>query len=346
MDVTDRVASRYLTKVAALDSVTQAVLEALRKKPDRNLTDKALNLVLATLGGWTIEKVIDFVQKHWHKNGDWVAEESEDKVKALHAEAKSHEVSSLPPTASKAGLVFTMDVGPIVRSKYGQDWQFTCKRFESVAGFRYKSPDGKTCDYLPGSKFDREDSVRTGRKIVSRSYQLREWMIQDTPFTKQILATLNAEEYIPKSEQVKEGSGTCPACFGMFQTRVGSKSPIMVLHGYERPGWGSVHGRCLGTGWPPYEISKDGTVNFHGIVTEDLRGKQLYLRQLEDGTVKQIYTGTKEVTSSDPRWEIVRKDRMAQTQRGIENDNHTLETLNKYIREWKPKPLPLAGARR
>lgn len=57
------------------------------------------------------------------------------------------------------------------------------------------------------------------------------------------------------------GAGTCPACFGGFKlrSRRGAEHPLLVLHGYERPGWGYVNGRCFGVEYPPFELSPEGS---------------------------------------------------------------------------------------
>ena len=55
--------------------------------------------------------------------------------------------------------------------------------------------------------------------------------------------------------------GTCPACTNhqkLSKTRLSDGHPSMVLHGYNRPGWGYVLGNCFGVGFPPWELSPLG----------------------------------------------------------------------------------------
>jgi hypothetical protein len=53
--------------------------------------------------------------------------------------------------------------------------------------------------------------------------------------------------------------GTCACCFGTFVLDRRFEPPKMVLHGYQRPGWGYILGRCPGIDYPPYELSDEGT---------------------------------------------------------------------------------------
>lgn len=47
--------------------------------------------------------------------------------------------------------------------------------------------------------------------------------------------------------------GECQIC----TNRQIVQKELLVLHGYERPGHGSVNGECYGRGYPPYEVSCD-----------------------------------------------------------------------------------------
>lgn len=53
--------------------------------------------------------------------------------------------------------------------------------------------------------------------------------------------------------------GTCACCFGTFVLDRRFEPPRMVLHGYERPGFGYILGRCSGIDFSPYELSAEGT---------------------------------------------------------------------------------------
>ena len=53
-------------------------------------------------------------------------------------------------------------------------------------------------------------------------------------------------------------NGTCQACFRAQKTRDG----LLVLHGYKRPGYGYIEGRCFGVGFAPFEVSCERTKQF------------------------------------------------------------------------------------
>jgi len=54
--------------------------------------------------------------------------------------------------------------------------------------------------------------------------------------------------------------GTCPVCEGIFKVH----GEAMVLHGYQRPGDGYVHGECPGVTYPAYERSTRGCEMWRG----------------------------------------------------------------------------------
>jgi len=80
-------------------------------------------------------------------------------------------------------------------------------------------------------------------------------------------------------QETEDRIGTCPACWGGFKVRDddvdGSWS--VVLHGYERPGTGSVIGGCSGTGAEPLEHSRAG-------LEATLAEIKLWLSKADEGT--------------------------------------------------------------
>jgi hypothetical protein len=53
--------------------------------------------------------------------------------------------------------------------------------------------------------------------------------------------------------------GTCPVCFGEYQTRGAN---FLVKHGFQRPGCGYLIGECFGVDYPAFEKSTAGTKAF------------------------------------------------------------------------------------
>lgn len=60
-------------------------------------------------------------------------------------------------------------------------------------------------------------------------------------------------------------AGTCQVCFAQQVTKVTSASGgqhVLVLHGYNRPGYGYIVGNCAGHGYEPFELSCERTKSF------------------------------------------------------------------------------------
>ena len=157
------------------------------------------------------------------------------------------------------------------------------------------------------------------------------WLYKDTEFLDQLNAKLGTEPYLTgddkKRAKEKEGIdmgvlGTCPCCFGTFKlllkgSRNGSDKtmPGMVLHGYKRPGTGYAEGECHGVGWPPYELSKEGTENY-------LRWIEVYLMHIE----KQYEVLQDVDTKRTLKYEIDSVKRL-------------IPTLEKKIADWSPEKI-------
>jgi len=83
--------------------------------------------------------------------------------------------------------------------------------------------------------------------------------------------------------------GTCPVCYGEHKLQ----KMLVVLHGYERPGYGEINGKCPGVGWPPFEVSPDGTIAYvERRLQPDLEGSEDFLRRAEAGQVTEVRVET------------------------------------------------------
>jgi len=166
------------------------------------------------------------------------------------------------------------------------------------------------------------------------------------------------------------GTGTCSWCFKNVKL-LGGRGKVM------RHGW-SVSGRrqrgaygltwhtgpCGGFGWPPFEVSVEGTTAFRIYVMNALDRMKEGLAKLrsrpdqllvgvESGTTKLTYVSkdtTKRVYSSarDSRgapmyvseYEVVLKDKIDEAEREIAAAKEEIEFLTQKIKTWKPQPLP------
>ena len=83
---------------------------------------------------------------------------------------------------------------------------------------------------------------------------------------------------------------TCGACFHeqIAKPKRGQKYPVMVLHGYNRPGVGYIIGQCPGTNLPPYELSSEATELMLSYAMSHLEGLQAKLDKLRDPKLKKL----------------------------------------------------------
>jgi hypothetical protein len=113
------------------------------------------------------------------------------------------------------------------------------------------------------------------------------------------LAAVQAAEAGQMKLDVK---GTCQACFNVFVVKrtSGSSKYVsvpgqeigkigLVLHGFARPGHGSLEGMCWGAGRPPYELSCELTKEWrHGLVTKKLPALRETLEGFVSGRIKKF----------------------------------------------------------
>lgn len=95
----------------------------------------------------------------------------------------------------------------------------------------------------------------------------------------------------------KRFQGTCQACLrDQVVKPKGSRSadPVLVLHGYRRPGTGETIGRCSGAGHLPFELSCEFTKHWKGQLEAWLVNEKKYLVELNAGRVKSLYVDVRD----------------------------------------------------
>lgn len=144
-----------------------------------------------------------------------------------------------------------------------------------------------------------------------------------------------------------EKCGTCPACFGDYV----ATPTKLVHHGYQRPGDGQIHGDCPGVGYPPYEVSCEGTQAYLA-QTESAIG--IFERQLSTfGTLTSVeyrvgghwehgrwvysYATAQKGT---PTFARVLAEREADCRHQIGLYTAQAELLRGKIAAWTPRPFP------
>lgn len=159
-----------------------------------------------------------------------------------------------------------------------------------------------------------------------------------------------AREVQTKAER-DEKCGTCPVCFGDYV--VYGKSPLMVHHGYERPGIGYIVGDCHGVNFPPFEVSCEGTKSFHEGLGRRLVQVKTQLANVDKLDSVLVVIGTKYVgqhllpdhktlNRGDVGFDRAIENVRSNHEREIQSLERGLVEYAKHIADWAPRPFPRA----
>ena len=138
--------------------------------------------------------------------------------------------------------------------------------------------------------------------------------------------------------------GHCQICEAEHKLTVENERPLLVLHGYKRPGWGHTVGRCFGAGQLPYELSRDRLIEYLARLNE--RASELPSaidRSKQDlESLKPKYEDEYEFfnTPSDARKHYSETEAKI---RGFENElwhlKHEIRRSEKRIADWAPSQI-------
>lgn len=355
MSLSERVLHRYLVRVAVLsEEKFKTLLIKIRKGADSSVSLKQWIEVLTQLGGWRIEPFVGLVKLHGHSdNSDKPDHEvARDMPAAQHQyeSIKRFEVRTLPSNP-QPGQRYVMDVTEPTAAGWAPGLVgFTFKSWEGANGLRFTSPEGKIYEHIRG-RFDQEPDP-----MKLRMYRLVPWLRKETKMLEQISNHLGIETYEAEREEAKpktrSGSGTCPCCFRNIKIKDrGAQPPLIVLHGYRRPGWGQIQGRCYGVNFPPFELSTEGTDHLIKILRDRVDNQSEFLSKLKAGQVKELYEpprgnydkDLRKVTSEDPKWPRILSSRIEEVTRDVEKLKQDIALLQDLVAKWKLLPLPEEG---
>jgi hypothetical protein len=319
----------------------------LRKGSDASVSLGQLIQVLEYLGGWQVTKIVGFVQRHGHDHPEYFTTSNENQVRLVYKEHKEKEVSILP-AHPEAGVSYYMNVTEPNTNWVNQQWGFTFQRWTGENGFRFTSPEAKVLEILPG-KYDRS----VDPKDIRPGLHLLPWLKKETNYLEQISKVLgmptHEEEKRQSKPRTRANTGTCGACFRNIKLKDrGKQLPVMVLHGYQRPGWGQTVGRCIGVDYPPYELSPDGTKALLQYLEGQLESQEDFLRRLKAGEVTELYHERthKRLTpeTEGAAWKMLIDSRIRKTEYTVNSLVADAKTAKKMIAEWKLAPLPEEGS--
>lgn len=330
-----KVATRWLQ--AELDPKMEILLRKIRKKAATSLTLKNLLAVLDLIGGWTVKPFLGLTN---------MGSSGEDGISTFsvrggdrteYNEIKSQEIPTLP-ASPKVGETYYLEVSGLKPSYEGR-FYFDALRYRGVEALRFTDPKGNTWVLKP-NWIDAEKHIDTYKKI--HIYDFWDWAFEESTLLEQVNTLLGLGEVVKKPNLVRDNTGSCSACFRNIKLKNG----IVVLHGYERPGWGSVEGKCFGCYYPPFELSPKGTEALIVELTKTNERNKEDLRQLKDGEITEIPAGphTRRIfTPKDYNWKDILASAVRNAQQKVNDLDADIRMAQNLVKNWKLRPLPLPG---
>ena len=187
----------------------------------------------------------------------------------------------------------------------------------------------------------------------SEGISLDKWLTKNH-FQDQALEALQMESYEAETDRKKQerderarvGKATCPCCFGAFmlapRAKKGDRSmPGMVIHGYKRPGVGYLQGECFGNGWPPFELSSEGSkaylVRLRGIL-EDLKDGLGKLERDEQDILLIGLNAHKRDETDPAKWANYLDISLGQQKAQVQEVARVISLVQKNLSSWEPHP--------
>lgn len=141
--------------------------------------------------------------------------------------------------------------------------------------------------------------------------------------------------------------GTCPVC--EHQQKITPRG-AMVLHGYRRPGDGSIEGDCFGVGLPPYEVSSEGCVKYQDVLVTWIQSATDNLRRLEARPEEMtsyskvtrkisVFQRDSEDFNDLRQYEYLLQSAIHQAQYTLHELERARKRMIKLIADWAPAPL-------
>lgn len=204
---------------------------------------------------------------------------------------------------------------------------------------------GKSAELLPSEYSIQEarDYVHQGpRKESVRASEVVGWLAKNTDWVARANAFLNMEEHVPAEARTRDRTGSCPVCF----QNVKLASEKIVLHGYKRPGHGTVQGKCIGVGFPPFELSVKGTKEFLDEYLEPgLRSLKESRKALDAEDLTTVKPYNREYTRNDPEWDMMLRRAKEDLDARVKSAERERDAYERLVRNWKERPLPKEGER-
>jgi hypothetical protein len=327
------------------------LLTKLRKGATSTLTFGKLLQVLEHLD-WEIVAMLGWTPRHYpyedkeHFPSVSTVQMSRDALDARHVELKRVERDEeLPDYPSEIGEVVVMDVGDIIKgAEYGDShiYFFHWREWVATEGLGLTSPSGVAAEFLP----DHHDLDRGSRSLSEGGSmavsEVWRWLKKEGGIEDSINQALGTEKHVPAAERTRENTGTCPACWGNFKLSEGR----LVMHGYERPGYGFLKGSCFCARRKsmPLETSDEGAREYKLYLKGQLKGETVLLSRLKSGDVELVQGyGGRVVKRGESAFERLLVSNINKVEHTIKQIKADVELYSKVLDAWVSRPMPKQG---
>jgi hypothetical protein len=327
------------------------LLLKLRKNATGTLTFAKLVNVLDAVG-WGIEGVIDWVPMHIpatstkealpkiesifrHNNIEALIEHREKLLRAMVGGPSPEETTS----PSEAGEVLIGNVGEMRKIEDPRYANFTYDEWRGAEGVVVDTVSGERSGPILHSRYDVENrgkNIEPNRLV----HDVWRWMMNNG-IEEAIAEVLDIPVHVPASERTRENTGTCPACWGNYKL----DGAVLVMHGYRRPGFGYITGKCFGVGYEPAEVSSRGISAVRDeLLVPDFEGTEESIDNAEAGKVTKLEGRKGEIVDeSDPRFKGLLRDLVEHLKRKAKHLRAEIDVYDKLLVAWHPRPMPREG---
>jgi hypothetical protein len=324
------------------------LLTKARKGATSSFTFSKLVQILDTLG-WEITPIFGWTPLHYpyqdkeHLVTEWTNQNPNDAmVEAMvnrRVRLDEIAVDSLPDARPQTvGEHVIMDVGPMKTGSYGIRY-FDRREWVGTEGVKITNPRGEEVEFLP----DHHDWDRGEKSVTdSSSFGSSEaWRgIRGMGIDDDINKALGTEKHVPAAERTRANTGTCGHCWGNYKLEGGR----FVLHGYKRPRWGYVVGKCRGVGYESLERSPDGARDQLDQLAIYLAAWKKDLSRLESGKVDEIAGyNNRVVKRGEPSFDRLVEDAVRKAKQTVKQIEAEIDLYEKVLSAWRERPMPRSG---
>lgn len=314
----------------------------VRKGATASLTLAQVEAILQAIGA-KVEFFVGFVPGLRKGDRNALFLDSLPEAESALAKLQKLQVSSLP-AKPKLGMMYVKKIDPIEPWVGGH--QIFFDSVTAAPGVKIEMPDGKKTEILPSVYQipEARDFLQDGPKKLSVYVpDVIRWLTKETDWVARVNSFLGVEEHLPAEVRTRDRTGSCPVCFS--NVKLSPRNEI-VLHGYQRPGHGSVQGRCFGVSFLPFELSPKGSSQFLSQILEpSYKSLQAESNSLQAEDLDKFVYGNRVVERGDPSWDLLLSRAREDAKSKLRQSEMEKEAYEKLVQKWKERALPKEGDR-